>query len=148
MASLKSCKMKLFNKLKLALPVVVLLFVGLSNLSFGQTNSVNVNIQFTTVGDPADSLSFSEAMDLNVQVPDVDFVNHVMVTVYEPTSNFPIAKVKFTKSELEGLNQVSGNSMQVIIPGLEPSASYRVETLVRNFQGANYPINETLYNAQ
>lgn len=124
------------------------LFTVCNTYSFSQTDSVSVNIQFGTMQDPDSSQLTLNVMDLDVTAPDIDFVGAVLITVYDTNSNFPIARIKRSKVELENQNLISGNTMNVALPNLDPSQSYRIETLVRNFQGANYPLNVSYYTGQ
>ena len=125
--------------------MLVMLFVSVS--SFGQITSVTANVHFEIGIDPYDSLS-TDVMHVDATIDDIDFMGEVLVTVYEPSTNFPVARIKATKVELQNENQISGNVATIEIYGFTPSEGYRIETLIRNYQGGNFPIVTTDYNIQ
>lgn len=142
-SSLKSVVVKLI--------AVVTVMTTISFSSFSQLDSVNVEIVFTVEMDSVnlDSLGNAQSIDvMNVKasIYDVDFMGEVIATVYDSGTNYPVSKIKMTAQEFIDAGQKVGSTVTLKLDYLDPSASYRVETEVRNFQGANFPIVITNYN--
>ena len=135
--------------LKKAALIIVLVFA--SSFSYSQLDSVLVNITFTTEVDSTttDSLGMyviDDVININASVYDVDFLGEVIVTVYDHAADYPIAMLKMTKQQLIDANQKVGSTVTLKIYGIDNAGSYRIETQVRNFQGANFPMVITNYN--
>ena len=135
--------------IKKAALIVALVFA--SSFSYSQLDSVNVNITFTTEVDSTttDSLGMyvvDDVININASVYDVDFLGEVIVTIYDHATNYPIAMLKMTKQQIIDADQKVGSTVTLKIYGIDNAGSYRVETQVRNFQGANFPMVITNYN--
>ena len=135
--------------IKKAALVIVLVFA--SSFSYSQLDSVNVDITFTTEVDSTttDSLGMyviDDVINVNASVYDVDFLGEVIVTVYDHATDYPIAMLKMTKQQIIDADQKVGSTVTLKIYGIDDAGSYRIETQVRNFQGANFPMVITNYN--
>ena len=126
---------------------LVLAFVLIGLSSFGQITSATVDVHFETGIDPYDSLS-TDVMHVDATIDDIDFMGEILVTVYEPSTDFPIARIKMTKAELEDESLITGSVATIKIYGFDPAEGYQIETLVRNYQGGNFPKINTDYNIQ
>ena len=141
-------KLKLFPMHKLQKMSLVLLFTIYGAFSFAQIDSVTINLHFETGTDPDDSTLTIDVLHVDASIYDVDFMGEVIVTVYDAASDFPMARIKMTAQEFTDANLISGDTTTIKLYGLDPAGSYRVETLVRNYQGANFPVISTDYNIQ
>ena len=135
--------------IKKAALIIALVFA--SSFSYSQLDSVNVNITFTTEVDSTttDSLGMyvvDDVININASVYDVDFLGEVIVTIYDHATDYPIAMLKMTKQQIIDADQKVGSTVTLKIYGIDNAGSYRVETQVRNFQGANFPMVITNYN--
>lgn len=106
-----------------------------ANISFGQLDSSTVSIEFVeNSGALTDSLIPSETMQLNIWVNDSDFVGKVVVNVSDKSSNWPVAKVEFTRQELLTKNYISGNLISIPAGFLSSSGEYKVMVQLQNLQ--------------
>ena len=144
--------MKIFRTLKIEKSgIILLLLLTISLSSFSQIDSVNVNVTFTIETDSTnlDSLGNYVVLDVinvNATIHDVDFLGEVIVTVYDSATDYPIAMRKMTAQQIIDANQKVGSVVTLKLDDIDPLGSYRVETQVRNFQGANFPMVITNYN--
>ena len=131
------------NSVRLTL---VAAFCMLGGLVSAQLDSVNVDIHFEVDQDPMDTTQTIDAMHVDAEIFDVDFMGEVITTVYDAASNYPLAMIKMTKQEFidEGLK--NGDVVTTIFYGLDPADSFQIVTEVRNFQGATFPMITTDYN--
>lgn len=139
-------KLSLVSNLKKGCLILFLLMYSVQ--SYAQIDSVTVNVHFETGIDPADSSLMVDVMHVEASIYDIDFMGEVVTTVYESVSNFPIALVKMTKQEFIDENLKSGDTITTMFYDIAPAGSYRIETVVRNFQGANFPTIITNHNLQ
>jgi hypothetical protein len=140
-----------FQKIKKNNLLLIILLFSSSFLSYSQIDSVDVNLNFTvetdsTILDSLGNYSIIDVINVNATINDVDFLGEVLVTVYDSSLDYPIAMIKMTAQQIIDANQKVGSVVTVKLDGIDPSGSYRVETQVRNFQGANFPMVTTNYN--
>ena len=131
--------------------LILFLFFSSTFISFSQIDSVNVNIIFTTEVDSTttDSLGMyviDDVINVNASVYDIDFLGEVIVTIYDHATDYPIAMLKMTKQQIIDADQKVGSTVTLKIYEIDSAGSYRVETQIRNFQGANFPMVITNYN--
>ena len=124
--------------------------VFLSGTTFSQLDSVSIsNINFTqeiyvdSVTNVSDTV---DVMNVDVYVNDTDFLGEIVVTVLDPSTDYPLAKQKLTKQEAIDEGLLTGNNIQVSLDYLTSPESYRIELIVRNYQGANLPMVSVLHN--
>lgn len=115
-------------------------------LSFAQINSVTSDVHFETEVGESDSASVINVLHVDATIDDIDFMGEILTTVYDAVSNYPVMLIKMTKQEYTDSNDISEDIVTTRIYGLSPENSYRIETVVRNFQGANFPVVITNYN--
>ena len=136
------------NSLQITSKSILFLFLfSFGSFSFSQVDSVDVTIHFDLGIDPYDSVTV-DVMHIDLSIHDIDFLGEVLVTLYEPTSGFPLSKIKMTKAELELESLISGSDATIKIYGLDPTLEYNIESLVRNYQGGNFPLINSTYTPQ
>jgi len=116
--------------------------------SYAQLDSVSVTLTFAqeTTLDSLGGTDTLDYMNANVYTDDVDFLGEVIVTVYDKNSNFPLGKLKYTKQEAVNAGILSGSITTLRFDDQNPSGAYRVEAIVRNYQGANLPLVTVEHN--
>ena len=142
----------LFSKAGLLISKRALFFLGflfVHSAVNAQLDSVSVSISFSN-SIVLDSLQQSndtiDILNVAVYTDDIDFLGEILVTVYDQISAHPIAKIKSTKAELLSLNAINGSTSTIEFSGFPPVVgSYRIDVLVRNFQGGNLPMISTTY---
>lgn len=126
--------------------VVLLALVFCSNGLFAQLDSASVTLNITTAPDPDDSLSTMDVIEVEVYLDDIDFVGEVLVTMYEGGTDYPLMMQKFTKQQAIDNGLLSGDTITVPLYDIDSAEFYRIETQVRNYQGANLPMIISNYN--
>jgi hypothetical protein len=127
---------------------IALLFIVFSFLSFGQIDSVSVTVQFETGTDPYDANNTVDVLSIDVSIYDINSTGEVLITVYDVDDGNPVARIKKSLTELTTASQISGAVATLKIFDIEPTLDYRIETLVKNDLGANFPLITTNYDAQ
>ena len=143
--------MESFKSLILKSVSCAIVLISLSFNSYSQIDSVNVAITFTSEIDSVtpDSLgnySLVDVININTSIYDIDFMGEVIVTIYDGATDFPISKVKMTAQDFIDQNLKVGSTVTTKLFGGNVAGSYRIETLVRNFQGADLPVVITNHN--
>jgi hypothetical protein len=113
------------------------LFLLLGIPAFAQLDSVQVTVSF----DPQtitteDSTIQVQMLQAQVWVNDFDFLGQVMISVYDQTTNTPLARVKYTAAEITAQNLLANGWITVDLGVLQGNVSVRVETQLTNFTGA------------
>ena len=127
---------------------LLLLFILFTLTSFGQIDSVSVSLQFGTGADPYDSNNTVDVLTVDVSIYDINSMGEMLVTVYDVEDGNPVARLSKTKLELTTESQISGSTATVEVFDIDPALDYRVETLIKNDLGANFPLITTNYDAQ
>ncbi|GEM_PF-3776052 len=127
---------------------VTLFFASLALFSSAQIDSASVQLSFTTGPDPMDANSTIDFMNVDVTVYSVSSVGEVVISVNDVGMGFPIEIVAKTAQELSSEGLVTGNTIHLKVPRMSPLEDYRIETALRNIQGANFPLITTDYNYQ
>ncbi len=117
--------------------------------AFCQLDSISVSAHFEMVDvqtEEGDSLSV-QIIRTETWVNDFDFFGEIIVTAYDEQTGYPVNKVKHTLQSVldNGLNN-AGIITVDLLGGIEQGRSYRVDVLVRNYQGMNLPIVSTQPN--
>ncbi len=120
--------------------ILLLAIAFCSNGLFAQLDSASVSLSLTNEVDPSDTTAMVDVLTIETTVNDIDFFGEVVITVYEYNTNYPVSMMKVAKQEFIDEQQVSGNVLITKIYGIDGSMSFRIETSVRNFQGASLPI--------
>lgn len=124
-------------------------FFLLSFSAVSQLDSVSVNAHFEMVNiqtEGGDSLTV-KIIRAETWINDFDFFGEIIVTAYDEVSGFPVDKVKHTvQSITENELYNSGIITVDLYRGLEEGRSYRLEVIVRDYQGMNLPVASTLLN--
>lgn len=115
---------------------------------YAQLDSVSVSLEFDqeTVLDSLGGTDTLHYMNVNVYTDDIDFLGEIIVTVYDGNSNFPLGKLKFTKQEAINEGILSGSITTIRFDYRSTAESYKVESLIRNYQGANLPLVTVYHN--
>ena len=117
------------------------------NVGFSQLDSASVTLSFTVETDPMDSTQMVDALNISTTVNDIDYLGEVVVTVYDLSTGYPVAMVKVSKQEFLDENLVTGDTALLQLLDIDSASSYRVETIVRNYQGGQLPtITEEINN--
>jgi len=116
--------------------------------AFSQLDSVSVDLTFEqdTILDSLGGSDTLDYMNVNVYTDDVDFLGEIVVSVYDGNSDFPLGKLKFTKQEALDQGILSGSTTTIRFDYRSASESFKVETLVRNYQGGNLPLVTVYHN--
>lgn len=122
----------------------------MSLLSFGATcqlDSVNVTYTLTEYQNPEDSTQVGENLAVQVWVNDFDFFGEVIIDVIHLDSQYPLAMVKKTKSEIENENLLNSEGwMNIPIGLLVAGNDLELKISVRNFQELNLPQVVLMHN--
>ncbi len=132
------------TKLKQWIVLVAIAFC--SNGLFAQLDSASVSLSLTNEVDPLDSTAMVDVLHVDVYLNDTDFFGELVVTIYQTGTDYPLMMQKFTKQEALDSAMLSGNQLDVPFYEVDSAGSYRVETQVRNYQGANLPMIISNYN--
>ena len=125
---------------------LVFLFGMLGGSVFSQVDSVN--IQFETGTNPYDSNDTVDVMKITVSGYDSDGMGSMLTMVYDVGSGNLVALIENTTTQLITQSLLSGNVATVRVYDIDPSLDYRIEVLVKNDQGGNYPLITTNYEAE
>lgn len=115
---------------------------------FSQLDSVQVNVTFETqTFTPAasDSVLQVQMLQTKIWVNDLDFLGQVMVSVYDQATNTPLARVKYTATEIQTQGLVSGGWIVLNTVALQGQIAVRVVTQLTGFTGAYLAPVVTLY---
>ncbi len=125
------------------------IFLFWTGNAIGQIDSVNVSIHFETGQSPVDSMLTTDILEVDIAVYDIDFFGEAVVSVYDAaSSDYPVSKIKMTKQEFIDESQLNGSVVTMKFYGIDPQGSYRIDTQVRNYQGANFQLISTNHNIQ
>ncbi|MBC9812573.1 hypothetical protein H9Y05_08835 [Crocinitomicaceae bacterium CZZ-1] len=126
----------------LSLCLLILAFVPFS--STAQLDSASVNTYFETVTvqlEGLDSTATVKAIKTETWVNDFDFFGEIIVTAYDQETDYPVHKIKHTAQSILDNNLYNSGIITINIQhGVEEEREYRVEVIVRDYQGMNYPI--------
>ncbi len=118
---------------------LTLFSIVLNSSAISQLDSVSVNAYYTYLNQ-GDSLNV-KTIRTETWVNDFDFFGEIVITVYENETNYPIHRVKHNKEFIDANDLYSNGLIKIdLFHGLEEGRSYRVDVLVRNYQGMHYPI--------
>ncbi len=120
------------------------LFIGLP--LFSQLDSITIDATFeysTAIDELGDTLQ-SKSIRVDTWVNDFDFFGEITLTVYELSSDVPFVISRFSKDEVVSQNLYADNVISVPIQFVEEGKSYRITSLVRNDEGLNIPMAETI----
>lgn len=124
---------------------VFLLFILSFNAS-AQLDSASVSLNLANVLDPADSNVVINVLNVDVFLNDTDYFGEIVVTMYQAGTDYPLMMQKFTKQEALNGQYLIGNHLIVPFNEVDSAGAYRMETQVRNYQGANLPLIVTNFN--
>jgi len=126
--------------------MLVMLFV--SAMSFGQVDSVTVNIQLETGINPDDLIDTVDVMKIDIDAYDTQTMSAMVAMVYEQDAENLVAMFKLTSADLQTQNLLSGNMVTLRVFDVDLSLNYRIELLVKNELGGNHPLITTNYDAE
>ena len=117
--------------------------------SNAQLDSIQVELSQHQISNPEDSIDLLDILNVSVSIYDIDFMGDLVITVYHDETNFPVQRLKYTKQQLIDFGILSDQTFQntVVIPfyELERETAYKVDVLVRNYQGAFLPVKSVYY---
>lgn len=127
--------------------IIIFLFFVHSFSADSQLDSISVNAYFDMVNLPTeegDSI-FLKIIRTETWVNDFDFFGEIIVTAYDEQTGYPVNKVKNILQSVvdNGLNNAGVITVE-LLGGIEEGRSYRVDVLVRNYQGMNLPITSVM----
>lgn len=128
--------------------VLTLLLVG-GGGCFAQLDSATVDFQlktFVDINEFNDSIT-GKYYDVTIWVNDMDFFGEVVVSVYDNDLNYPVNKVKYTKTQLIDQGLIIGQEFTIPIYNIEEGRTYRFVTFIRDYQSNNIPIIENMVTA-
>ena len=129
---------------------VLIFFFSISSFfSVAQLDSIQVELTHQQISNPEDSLDLLDILNVSVSIYDIDFMGDLVITVYHDETSFPVQRIKYTKQQLIDSGIISDQTFQntVVIPfyELERETAYKVDVLVRNYQGAFLPVKTVNY---
>ena len=129
---------------------VLIFFFSISSFfSVAQLDSIQVELTHQQISNPEDSLDLLDILNVIVSIYDIDFMGDLVITVYHDETSFPVQRIKYTKQQLIDSGIISDQTFQntVVIPfyELERETAYKVDVLVRNYQGAFLPVKTVNY---
>lgn len=105
------------------------IFVSYCQIS-GTINSTQIIT--TNIGD---SLNYSQA-ELSIEVSDIDFLGEIVISLIDTEYEYVHDRIKYKSGQDEQVFRIEGNVVTVILPRpLELNREYRIEVLIRDFQG-------------
>lgn len=111
--------------------------------SYCQLDSAFLNAYFETIEvqvDGKDPLSI-KVIRTETWVNDFDFFGEIIVTAYDEQTGNPVDKAKHTLQSVIDNNLYHSGVIQIdLYRGIDNGRSYRIEAVVRNYQGLNLPI--------
>lgn len=120
------------------------LFLLFSFFSSSQLDSASVNAYFETTTahlEGLDSTVTIKVIKTETWVNDFDFFGEIVVTAYDEETGYPVHKIKHTTQSILDNNLRNSGIIAINLQhGIEEGKTYRVEVIVRDYQGMNYPI--------
>lgn len=126
--------------------VLVCLFGLFGSAVFSQIDSVSVQLE--TGLNPYDANDTVDVMKIEVNGYNVSTMGSLRVMVYELEYGNLVANLIYTTTQLTAQSLLSGTMSTLRVYEIDPSLNYRIEVLVKNTQGGNYPLITTNYDAQ
>lgn len=131
--------------------ILLLPFLTISFFDFGQLDSISVTAYYGFIELPvtnnSDSTITVKAIKTETWVNDFDFFGEIIVTAYDQETNYPVHKVKHTLQSINDNSLYESGLIKVeVFHGLEEGRKYRVDVLVRDYQGMNLPIKTKILN--
>lgn len=112
--------------------------------SAAQLDSASVNAYFETTTaqlEGYDSTVIVKVIKTETWVNDFDFFGEIIVTAYDEETGYPVQKIKHTAQSILDNNLLNSGSIVINLQsGIEEGKAYRVDVIVRDYQGMNYPI--------
>lgn len=112
--------------------------------SSAQLDSASVHIDFETVTaqlEGSDSIVTVKVIKTETWVNDFDFLGEIIVTAYDEETDYPVHRIKHTTQSIIDNNLYNSGIITINIQhGIEEERTYRVDVIVRDYQGMNYPI--------
>lgn len=105
------------------------------NTSFSQLDSVSVSVTFTTDANVTDTLMMPEVINAVIWMNDTDFIGQAMISVFDPVTNFPLARVKVDRQEMINAGYIlNTNTVSFPIGNLPSNGQYSIEFELKDFQ--------------
>lgn len=118
-------------------------FLGiLSFSSFSQLDSTNASVSFSSIVDSTylDSINVpADFMTVNVWVNDPVATGNIMVSVYEITSGYPMARIHWNSTKLQSMNPLNENNFLIPVGFLDSNLGYTIHVEVKDTQAAVLP---------
>lgn len=126
----------------LSLCLLILAFVPFSSTAQLDSASVNAYFETTTAQlEGYDSTVTVKVIKTETWVNDFDFFGEIIVTVYDEETGYPVQKIKHTAQSILDNNLLNSGIIVINLQsGIEEGKTYRVDVIVRDYQGMNYPI--------
>jgi hypothetical protein len=118
------------------------LFLFFPFLGYSQIDSIDVNVKFerkTFKVEGEDSLTL-KVIKAETWINDFDFFGEIIVTVYDEIGGYLVDKVKYTKQAVIDNNLYNSGVISTILYNGIDKHNYRIDVLVRDYQGMNFPI--------
>ncbi len=112
--------------------------------SSAQLDSASVNAYFEMADariEGVDSTVTLKIIKTETWVNDFDFFGEIIVTAYDEETGYPVHKIKHTAQSIIANNLHNSGIIAINIQhGIEEGKTYRVDVIVRDYHGMNYPI--------
>ena len=126
--------------------ILIGLFTLFSGWVFSQIDSMSVQLE--TGLNPYTENDTVDVMKIEVNGYNVSAMGSLQVMVYELEYGNLVANLIYTTTQLTAQSLLSGTMSTLRVYEIDPSLNYRIEVLVKNTQGGNYPLITTNYDAE
>ncbi len=136
-----------FNYIQVTLLILSTIIIK-SNVA-AQINSQTV-LDVSTIAstNPEDTTENGYLMSVIIDLNDASDFGVLSINVYDTNYVMPIFKYQASKAELISGSELSGNQIDLEFYVKQPDGQFRIETFIKNDQGANIPMVITNYNLQ
>lgn len=115
---------------------------------FSQLDSISLTSSFiyeNVEGYEGDSIN-QKIIKTETWVNDFDFFGEILIMIYDLENDYPVDQIKYTKQEIIDGGLILNNVITIKSYTAEEERSYKIVSNVRNFQGNNLPLVETVLN--
>ncbi len=130
--------------------LITSLFILAFSWSYAQLDSasiVSVDYIASAVTDSTGATVTDSTLQIEIYVNDFDFLGEVLLTITDSPSDYPLAKFRMDRAEIEssGLYDDSSQTITFLFQGVYSANSLNIRAVISNYQGAYLPYLDTLY---
>jgi hypothetical protein len=130
--------------------LLTFLFLSCGSFVFSQLDSVQVQVAFENQAitpEPGDSAIQIQMLQTRIWVNDIDFLGQVMVSVYDQTTDTPLARIKYSAAEIQSQELMANGWITLNTVALQGQLALRVVTQLKDVNGEQLtPLSRLIQN--